>query len=77
MLFAPLHLRFGTKAILVGALSMYFIVFLSWPLMIFLAKRAGKVDAGVITVLIIQQAAVAFLGMGASEYFVLIVCLRI
>jgi len=60
-----------------GALSIHFIVFLSWPLMSFLAKRAGKVDAGVITVLVIQQATSAFVTMGVSEYFVVTACLRI
>jgi hypothetical protein len=65
--FAPVHRRLGTKATFRGALLFYFIVYLSWPLMSHLAKREGKVDAAVITVLAIQQVASAVSGFAFSE----------
>jgi membrane associated rhomboid family serine protease len=65
--FAPVHRRLGTKTTFRSALVVYFIVYLSWPLMSHLAKREGKVDAAVITVLAIQQVASAGSGFAFSE----------
>ena len=65
--FAPLHRRLGTKVVLMAALAAYFGVYLSWSLMNFLAKRAGKIDASVILVLALQQLISAFAGLGLGE----------
>ncbi|KAF8513960.1 MFS general substrate transporter [Gautieria morchelliformis] len=70
--FAPLHRRLGTKTTFRGGLTVYFIVYLSWPLMSHFAKREGKVDAAVITVLAIQQvaSAVSWFAFGCAHIFI-------
>jgi hypothetical protein len=74
--FAPVHRRLGTKTTFRTALLFYFIVYLSWPLMSYFAKREEKVDAAVITVLVIQQVASAVSVFAFSEWFVTIARLR-
>jgi hypothetical protein len=65
--FPPVHGRLGTKTTFRSALAVYFIVYLSWPIMSHFAKREGKVDAAVITVLAIQQVAYAVSMVAYSE----------
>lgn len=67
MFFAPLHRRLGTKTAFMAALAAYFGVYLSWPLMSFLAQRAGKIDASVVLILALQQLISAFSGLGVGE----------
>jgi hypothetical protein len=74
--FAPLHRRFGTKKTFITALSAYFVIYISWPIMSFVAKRTGKLGAPVFVVLVLQQIASAFAGVGYSECFVSMACIH-
>ncbi|KAF8518066.1 MFS general substrate transporter [Gautieria morchelliformis] len=64
--FARVHRRLGTKTTFRGALVIYFLVYLSWPLMSHFSKREGRIDAAVITVLTLQQVASAVSGFAFS-----------
>lgn len=67
LFFSPLHRRYGTRTLFIVAITSYFILYLAWPLMSFFAKRAGKIDAAVIVVLVMQQLTGTLSGMGFSE----------